>query len=66
MEDFAGVCYQLFRPLQQLQNELEPLKNSDPRLFDKTVTEAIQSLMEGVNQRHVSGTAFKVSWRFED
>lgn len=51
---------------KQLQNELEQLKNSDPRLFDKTVTEAIQSLMEGVNQRHVSGTAFKVSWRFED
>jgi hypothetical protein len=53
---------------EQLQNDLEHLKNYDSRLFDKTVTEAIQSLMESVNQRyyHVSGAAFKVSWRFED
>jgi hypothetical protein len=53
---------------EQLLNELEQLKNRDPMLFDKTVTEAIQSLMESVNQRyyHVSGAAFKVSWRFED
>ena len=42
---------------EQLLNELEQLKHCDPRLFDKTVTEAIQSLMESVNQRyyHVSG-----------
>ena len=53
---------------KQLLNELEQLKHCDPRLFDKTVTEAIQSLMESVNQRyyHVSGAAFKVLWRFED
>lgn len=53
---------------EQLQNELEQLKNCDPRLFDKTVTEATQSLMGSVNQRyyHVSGAAFKVLWRFED
>jgi hypothetical protein len=53
---------------QQLQEELEKLKKNDTGLFDKTVTEAIQSLMESVNQRyyHVSGVAFKVSWRFED
>jgi hypothetical protein len=53
---------------EQLQNELEQLKDCDPRLFDKTVTQAVQSLIESVNQRyyHVSGAAFKVLWRFED
>ena len=53
---------------EQLLNELEQLKNCDPRLFDKIVTEAIQSLMESINQRyyHVSSTAFNVLWRFED
>jgi|SRR5215831_6686871 len=50
-----------------LQNELERLKESEPRLFDRVVTDAIQSLMEGINERyyHVSGVAYKISWRFD-
>ena len=50
-----------------LQKELEQLKESDPRLFDRVVTDAIQSLMEGINDRyyHVSGVAYKISWRFD-
>jgi hypothetical protein len=50
-----------------LQNELERLKESDPRLFDRVVTDAIQSLMEGINERyyHISGVAYKISWRFD-
>ena len=50
-----------------LCNELEQLKRLDPRGFDELVTESIQSLMEGVNKRyyHVSGVAYKISWRFD-
>ena len=52
---------------QVLQNELEQLKESNFRLFDRVVTEAIQSLMEAINDRyyHVSGIAYKISWRFD-
>jgi hypothetical protein len=51
----------------QLIEELDHLKNCDSKRFDKTVTEAIGSLLEGINCRyyHVSGIAYKVSWRFE-
>ena len=50
-----------------LQKELEQLKRSDPRLFDRVVTDTIQALMEGINERyyHVSGVAYKISWRFD-
>ena len=50
-----------------LQKELEQLKESNPRLFDRVVTDAIQTLMEGINERyyHVSGVAYKISWRFD-
>jgi hypothetical protein len=51
----------------QLRDELDQLKNCDPNKFNKTVTEAIESLMEGINNRYynVSGIAYKVSWRFD-
>lgn len=47
--------------------ELEQLKSSHPRSFDELVTEAIQTLLEGVNKRyyHVGGLPYKVTWRFE-
>jgi hypothetical protein len=50
-----------------LYYELEQLKKSDPRAFDELVTEAIQSLMQGINERyyHVSGVAYRVTWRFD-
>ena len=50
-----------------LQRELEQLKESDHRLFDRIVTDAIQSLMEGVNERyyHARGVAYKITWRFD-
>jgi hypothetical protein len=52
---------------QLLRNELEQLKKSDPRGFDKLVTEAVQSIMEGINGRyyHIAGLAYKVTWRFD-
>lgn len=50
-----------------LQKELEQLKKTDPQLFDRVVTDAIQSLMEGINERyyHISSVAYKISWRFD-
>jgi len=50
-----------------LQYGLEQLKRHSPEHFDKAVTEAIQSLMEGINERyyHVSGVAYKITWRFD-
>ncbi len=50
-----------------LCDELEQLKSSDPRAFDEIVTEAIQTLLEGVNKRyyHVAGLPYKVTWRFD-
>jgi hypothetical protein len=52
---------------QQLCNELDQLKNRDLKKFDKTITEAIDSLMEGINNRYynVNGAAYKVNWRFD-
>ena len=52
---------------QSLRDELEQLQSCNPNQFDKTVTEAIDSLMEGVNKRyyHVSGVANKIKWRFD-
>jgi hypothetical protein len=53
--------------LSPLRNELEQLKRSDPRGFDEIVTEAIQTLLEGINERyyHIAGLPYKVTWRFE-
>jgi hypothetical protein len=52
---------------QVLRNELEQLKESNFELFDRVVTDAILSLMEGINERyyHVSDVAYKISWRFD-
>ncbi len=52
---------------QLLYRELEQLQKCDPKGFDRTVTEAVQSLMEGMNERyyHISGIAYKFIWRFE-
>jgi hypothetical protein len=52
---------------QLLYRELEQLKKCDPKGFDRTVTEAVQLLMEGMNERyyHISGVAYKFIWRFE-
>ncbi|MGB0028837.1 MAG: hypothetical protein WBP64_18575, partial [Nitrososphaeraceae archaeon] len=52
---------------QSLRAELEQLKITDPIRFDKTITEAIESLMTGLNERYylVSNIAYKVKWRFD-
>jgi hypothetical protein len=52
---------------QSLRIELEQLRNTDPIRFDKTITEAIESLMTGLNERYyfVSNIAYKVQWRFD-
>jgi hypothetical protein len=53
--------------LPTLRNQLEQLRRSDLRGFDELVTEAIQTLLEGIDQRyyHVAGLAYKVTWRFD-
>lgn len=50
-----------------LRNELEQLKSSDPKGFDELVTEAVQTILEGINKRyyHIAGLPYKVTWRFE-
>ena len=50
-----------------LRSELEQLKNIDPKGFDKLITEAIQTIFEGINARyyHTAGLSYKVAWRFE-
>lgn len=50
-----------------LYYELEELKKSDHKGFDELVTEAIQTILEGINKRyyHTAGLPYKVSWRFE-
>jgi hypothetical protein len=52
---------------QVLQNELEQLKESNFGLFDRVVTDAIQSLLEAINHRyyHISNIAYKITWGFE-
>lgn len=52
---------------QVLQNEQEQLKESNFGLFDRVVTDAIQSLMEAINHRyyHINNIAYKITWRFE-
>jgi hypothetical protein len=51
----------------RLRNELNILKESSPKEFDKLVTEAVQTLMEDINQRyyHIADLPYKVTWRFE-
>jgi hypothetical protein len=51
----------------KLQIHLEQLHKSSPDTFDRLVTDAVQSILEGVNKRyyHVSNIAYKVCWRFE-
>jgi hypothetical protein len=51
---------------KSLLYELEQIKLHSPEEFDRVVTEAIQTLMEGINERyyHVSGIAYKITWRF--
>jgi hypothetical protein len=50
-----------------LYHELEQLQETDPKGFDELVTESIQSLMKGINERyyHVSDVAYRVTWRFD-
>jgi hypothetical protein len=50
-----------------LYTELEQLKVSSPHQFDKVVTEAVQTLLEGINKRyyHIAGLLYKVTWRLE-
>jgi hypothetical protein len=50
----------------RLKNELERLYKSSPKLFEQIVTESVQTILEGVNQRyyHVNGIPYKVTWRF--
>ncbi len=50
-----------------LYHELEQLKRSDPKGFDEVVTEAVQTILEGINKRyyHIAGLWYKVTWRFE-
>ncbi len=50
-----------------LYHELLRLKNSDPKGFDELVTEAIQTILEGINKRyyHIAGLPYEVPWRFE-
>ena len=49
-----------------LCNELEQLRGSDPKAFDEVVTEAVQTILEGINKRyyHIAGLPYKVTWRF--
>ena len=51
-----------------LREEIEQLKESDPKAFDEVVTEAIQTILEGINKRyyHIAGLPYKVTWRLED
>ena len=51
----------------KLQSQLEQVYKSSPKMFDRLVTEAVQSILESINQRyyHVSNIAYKVRWRFE-
>jgi hypothetical protein len=51
-----------------LYHELETLKESDPSGFDGLVTEAVQTILEGINKRyyHIASLPYKVTWRFED
>ena len=50
----------------RLQNELEQLHKNSPKIFEKMVTESVQTILESVNQRyyHVNGIPYKVRWRF--
>jgi hypothetical protein len=52
----------------RLRNELDILKETSPIQFERIVTEAVQTLMEGINQRyyHIAGLPYKVTWRFEE
>jgi hypothetical protein len=52
---------------RSLRIELEQLQNIDPRGFDIVVTEAIQTLFDGINSRyyHTVGLPYKVTWRLE-
>ena len=49
-----------------LCNELEQLKRSDPKAFDEVVTEAVQTILEGINKRYyyIAGLPYKITWRF--
>ena len=52
---------------EALYAELEQLKGIDPKGFDELVTEAVQTILEGINNRyyHIAGLPYKVTWRFE-
>jgi len=50
-----------------LYHELEQLQETDPKGFDEVVTEAVQTILEGINKRyyHTAGLPYKVTWRFK-
>jgi len=52
---------------KNLLKELEQLKQRDSLRFNKLITEAVQTILESVNQRyyHINDIAYKVTWRFE-
>jgi hypothetical protein len=51
----------------KLRSQLEQVYKSSRDAFDRLVTEAVQSILESINQRyyHVSNITYKVRWRFE-
>ena len=51
----------------KLRSELWQLYEDSPETFDRIVTDAVQSILESINERyyHVSNIAYKVRWRFD-
>jgi hypothetical protein len=50
-----------------LKIELSQLEQREPERFRMLVTEAVQTILEGINKRyyHIAGIAYRVTWRFE-
>jgi hypothetical protein len=50
----------------RLRNELERLRKSSQKMFDKIVADSVQTILESVDKQyhHVSGIPYKVRWRF--
>lgn len=49
----------------RLRFELERLRKSSSKIFEKIVTDSVQTILESVDKQyhHVSGIPYKVSWR---
>lgn len=50
-----------------LKTELDQLEQRELDLFRMLVTEAVQTILEGINDRyyHTNGIAYRVTWKFE-